>query len=272
MKAINTFDRDAPRIEVEASPGRIFVNAAGLLLRHGEALAINFTARVMRHPAVDSVVVDRLRGTFTITYDQFQRTPREALIEISDCLQYPSTHNGQHTAGTFPRGAIRTSPFQANCIQTVSRMDRRWESDGSIAPPVFRRIPARMKTSGVTRLFYLTAAGGCLSVAIVGLVVPGIPTLSLGLATSFFLVRSSPRLNEWLRESRAFGCVVRDFEDHGGIRTGAKSEAIILALAAGAAAVLLGGWSVLSFATVAVALVDLTFVLSLPTIAETALV
>jgi uncharacterized membrane protein YbaN (DUF454 family) len=165
--------------------------------------------------------------------------------------------------------AIRTSPFQAN---PASRKDRRCESDGSIAPPALHPISARMKASGLTRLFYLTAAGGCLSVAIVGLVVPGIPTMSLGLATSFFLVRSSPNLNERLRESRAFGCVVRDFEDHGGIRSGAKSEAIILALAAGAAAVLLGGWSVLSFATVAVALVDLTFVLCLPTIAETALV
>jgi hypothetical protein len=57
----------------------------------------------------------------------------------------------------------------------------------------------------------------------------------------------------------------------GGIRSGAKSEAIALALAAEAAAVLLGGWSLLSFATVAVALVDLTFVPCLPTIAETAL-
>jgi uncharacterized membrane protein YbaN (DUF454 family) len=272
MKAVNTFDHDAPRVMVEASPGRIFVRAAGLLLRHGEALAINFTERVMRHPAVESVLIDRLLGTFTITYDQFQRTPREALIEISDCLQSSSTYNGHRTTGPFPRSAIMTSPFQANSSGTASRKDRRCESDGSIAPPAFRPILARMKASGLTRLFYLTAAGGCLSGAIVGLVVPGIPTLSLGLATSYFLVRSSPKLNERLRESRAFGCLVRDFEDHGGIRSGAKSEAIILALAAGAAAVLLGGWSVLSFATVAVALVDLTFVLCLPTISQTALV
>jgi len=235
-------------------------------------MAIKFTERVMRHPAVESVQIDRLLGTFTITYDEFQRTPREALIEISDCLQSASTYNGHHGTGPFARGVIRTAHFQTNSSETAFRMGRRWESDGSVAPPASRPIPARMKASGLTRLFYLTAAGGCLSVAIVGIVVPGIPTLSLGLASSFFLVRSSPKLNEWLRESRAFGCIVRDFEDHGGIRSGAKSEAIILALAAGAAAVLLGGWSALSFATVAVALIDLTFVLCLPTIAGTALV
>ena len=167
MKAVNTFDHDAAPVTVEASPGRISVHAAGLLLRHGEALAIDFTERVMGHTAVESVLVDRLLGIFTITYDRFQRTPRQALIEISDCLRSSSTYDGHNPTGPLPRGAIRTSPFQLDSSETASRSDRRFEPDRSIAPPAFRPVPARMKASGMTRLFYLTAAGGCLSGAIV---------------------------------------------------------------------------------------------------------
>jgi len=84
---------------------------------------------------------------------------------------------------------------------------------------------------GFKRILHLTAAGGCFVMSFVGLVTPGIPTVPFVLATSYFLVRSSPRLNERLRSSRLFGQMVCDWEAHGGLRRSTKRKIVWFTLA-----------------------------------------
>jgi hypothetical protein len=72
----------------------------------------------------------------------------------------------------------------------------------------------------------LAAAGGCFAMSIVGLVVPGIPTVPFVLATSYFLARSSPALHERFRRSRMFGTMVRDWEQYGGLQLGTKLKLV----------------------------------------------
>lgn len=84
---------------------------------------------------------------------------------------------------------------------------------------------------GFKRILHLTAAGGCFVMSFVGLVTPGIPTVPFVLATSYFLVRSSPTLNERLRNSRLFGQMVRDWEAHGGLRRSTKRKVVWFTLA-----------------------------------------
>jgi uncharacterized membrane protein YbaN (DUF454 family) len=84
---------------------------------------------------------------------------------------------------------------------------------------------------GVRRLAHLAAAGGCFVMSFIGLVTPGIPTVPFVLATSYFLVRSSPALDDRLRRSRLFGQMVRDWETYGGMRQSTKSRIIVLTLA-----------------------------------------
>jgi uncharacterized membrane protein YbaN (DUF454 family) len=84
---------------------------------------------------------------------------------------------------------------------------------------------------GVRRLANLAAAGGCFVMSFIGLVTPGVPTVPFVLATSYFLVRSSPTLDDRLRRSRLFGQMVRDWESYGGMRASTKIKFIALTLA-----------------------------------------
>jgi uncharacterized membrane protein YbaN (DUF454 family) len=63
---------------------------------------------------------------------------------------------------------------------------------------------------------------------LVGLIVPGIPTVPFLLATSYFLARSSHWLDEKLRESIFFGSIVTEWERHRAL--GPQSKAKLMAI------------------------------------------
>jgi uncharacterized membrane protein YbaN (DUF454 family) len=85
--------------------------------------------------------------------------------------------------------------------------------------------------AGGKRLWYLAMAGGAFSLTLVGLVVPGIPTVPFLLATSYYLARSSPRLNERLRRTSFFGPILREWEEQGGVSRVSKGKLTGLTLA-----------------------------------------
>jgi uncharacterized membrane protein YbaN (DUF454 family) len=80
--------------------------------------------------------------------------------------------------------------------------------------------------TGPKRLMYLALAGGSFVMTLVGLVVPGVPTIPFLLATSYFLSRSSRALNEKLRGSSFFGPIIVDWEQHGALSRSSKSKLI----------------------------------------------
>jgi uncharacterized membrane protein YbaN (DUF454 family) len=82
--------------------------------------------------------------------------------------------------------------------------------------------------TGPRRLLYLALAGGMFLLTVVGLIVPGIPTVPFLLATSYFLARSSRWLDEKLRESIFFGSIVTEWERHRAL--GPQSKAKLMAL------------------------------------------
>lgn len=82
--------------------------------------------------------------------------------------------------------------------------------------------------SGMTRVVYVTLAGGSFALACVGAIVPGIPTTPFVLLTSYFLARSSPTLNRMLTRSKLFGQLVRDWEEKRAINLKLKRFAMIL--------------------------------------------
>lgn len=63
-----------------------------------------------------------------------------------------------------------------------------------------------------------------------GAVLPVLPTTPFLLLTSYFLARSSPRLNQWLLTSRFFGPILRDWQQLGGVRPDVKVKAIMIVL------------------------------------------
>ncbi len=77
----------------------------------------------------------------------------------------------------------------------------------------------------------------CLVLAVVGIVVPGIPTTPFVLLAAWAAARSSPRLARWLESHRLFGQLIRDWREGGRVRRRAKWHAT-LAMAACAAVLL----------------------------------
>jgi uncharacterized membrane protein YbaN (DUF454 family) len=71
------------------------------------------------------------------------------------------------------------------------------------------------------------AAGWCaVALALVGVIVPGLPSTVFVLAASYCFSRSSPRFERWLRENRWLGPVLRRFARNGGMPLSAKRAAL----------------------------------------------
>jgi uncharacterized membrane protein YbaN (DUF454 family) len=79
---------------------------------------------------------------------------------------------------------------------------------------------------GLRRLKYLALAGGALGMTLLALVVPGVPTVPFLLAASYYLARSSPRLDEKLRRMAFLGPILGEWEQYGGLSRRSKDKLI----------------------------------------------
>lgn len=122
---------------------------------------------------------------------------------------------------------------------------------------------------GLRRGAYLVLAGLFFLLGAVGAVLPGLPTTPFLLLTSYFLVRSSPRLNALLLRSRFFGPLLRDWQERRGVRRAVKYQAVsLIAVFAGISLLLADMPGEARLATLALALVGITVVVRLPVVAE----
>ncbi len=76
------------------------------------------------------------------------------------------------------------------------------------------------------RLLYLGCAAFFFLLAVIGIVLPIVPATPFLLVTSYFLVRSFPKLNDLLLEAPYFGPILYDWEVRKGIKTSVKIQAI----------------------------------------------
>jgi uncharacterized membrane protein YbaN (DUF454 family) len=98
----------------------------------------------------------------------------------------------------------------------------------------------RLMVHGPKRLLYLLAGGGSTVMTVVGLIVPGIPTVPFLLASSYFLARSSPRAHATLLATPMFGRVVREWDAHEALSRTSKRRLIVFTL------VIIGGTLVIA--------------------------
>lgn len=99
---------------------------------------------------------------------------------------------------------------------------------GSSAPAASRVYAVE----GVRRIVYLVLAGVFFGLAVLGAVLPLLPTTPFLLLTSFLLVRSSPALNDRLLRSQLFGPLLEDWHRHRAVRPRVKAISIALSIAA----------------------------------------
>jgi uncharacterized membrane protein YbaN (DUF454 family) len=178
-----------------------------LRLRHPSLLqdrdlARRIAAELSEVPGIESSRATLLGGDLDVRFDPGRSSPISALS----------------AAEATSRRALRTAP------RSLAREDQ--------APAV---------ETGARRLGYLALAGGSFGLTIVGLVVPGIPTIPFLLATSYYLARSSPRLNRVLLRSRFFGPILADLETAGGLRWINKIKLISFTLVVAVVTVVVAG-------------------------------
>lgn len=122
-----------------------------------------------------------------------------------------------------------------DCSEAILRQNLRLDSE-----PLADE-GAQAVATGPRRFYYLALAGGSFALTVIGLIVPGIPTVPFLLATSYYLARSSPRLNKALSRSRFFGPVLTDLEKSGGLRPINRLKLIGLTLTVSALTLVLAG-------------------------------
>lgn len=88
----------------------------------------------------------------------------------------------------------------------------------------FIQMPDRAR--GWRKALYLALAGASLTLGLLGIALPGLPTTPFVLLGSYFLLRSSTRLHERLMTSRVFGGVLRDWHIHRGLRPHVRVRAV----------------------------------------------
>ena len=88
---------------------------------------------------------------------------------------------------------------------------------------------------------FLSMAGGSFAMTILALAVPGMPTVPFLLATSYYLARSSPRLDDRLRHSLFFGPILQEWELRGGLTRASKGKLAGLTIAIIGVTVLFAG-------------------------------
>lgn len=86
-------------------------------------------------------------------------------------------------------------------------------------PTEFPEIPS---ATGWRRVLYVSVGLFFVGMAYIGVIAPGIPTTPFVLAASYCFGRSSPRLQRWLYRTPYFGGLIRDWEQHRGMRFAKK--------------------------------------------------
>lgn len=79
---------------------------------------------------------------------------------------------------------------------------------------------------GVRRVAYVSLGLLFVGIAVLGIILPVLPTTPWVLLAAYFFARSSKRLSHWLRRSPYFGHLIRDWEQHRGIRLPVKVFAV----------------------------------------------
>jgi hypothetical protein len=80
------------------------------------------------------------------------------------------------------------------------------------------------------RAFYFTMGWVFVALGALGLFLPLLPTTPFLLLASTCFVRSSPRCQRWLAESRWFGPILRDWNEHRAVRRPVKILAVLVIL------------------------------------------
>ena len=82
--------------------------------------------------------------------------------------------------------------------------------------------------AGRLRWAWWLLAWASLALGVVGIVVPGLPTVPFVLLSAYAAARGSARLHAWLLAHPRFGPMIRDWQAHGAVSRRAKRLAVAM--------------------------------------------
>ncbi len=129
----------------------------------------------------------------------------------------------------------------------------------------------RPTTDPLKSFLYVAGGWACLGLAVIGAVLPFLPTTPFVLLASWCFYRGSPRIHAWLHRSKTFGPTLDDWQHYHGIRRGLKYRALAMVLAVVAGSLLLNSlhWA-LRYAFLAAVAVGLYVIWTVPTLPDDA--
>ncbi len=195
-------------------------------------LDIELAAEVMRWAGVTHAAANPLTGNLLILFQPAQTSARTLLERLSAVR-------------------LRATPM----LRLIQEED--------IETPT---AELREHVTGAWRVVYQAMGWGSVGMAVVGAILPGIPTAPFVILAGYFFIRSSPQAHQWLRESRWFGPLLRDWEEHRAVRRSLRNAALALIAAGMAIAIWLGLPTLLTTSIVAMQVVGMVIVMSLPVI------
>lgn len=95
--------------------------------------------------------------------------------------------------------------------------------------------------TGARRVLFVCAGLLCVGLAYLGALLPGLPTTPWVLLAGYCFSRSSPRLERWLKRSPVFGKLLRDWDEHRGIRRPVKVVAVCMVVTVVTLSIVFGG-------------------------------
>jgi len=80
-----------------------------------------------------------------------------------------------------------------------------------------KKVRLEIEKNRIRRALYLTGGTVSLSLAILGVVVPGLPVTPLALLSAFLFAKSSERLYHWLLNNRILGPRIKNYQRRRGV-------------------------------------------------------
>ena len=178
----------------------------------------------MRNQGLDSRFAVRTRLEATRGVRQVTSTNRRSVNvlfdpELVDTRQLLEVADA---AERYAENSYAENSYPENSYAENSYAEKRLAGTGHGGKGPSASPPARVH--GLRRILYLGLAAGSFGMSIVGVILPGIPTVPFLLLTSYYLIRSSPALNERLLRSRLFGQMLRDWNEHRAMRPESKQS------------------------------------------------
>lgn len=139
--------------------------------------------------------------------------------KLSPARSVDRTHPSDNM--NLPCQATGSRSLMDKCMSSSDRAVSQIE-----APAAQRGISDAVRpVHGLQRLVYWMLAGFFFALAMIGVVLPGIPTTPFLLLMCYFLIRVSPSLHAKAMAWPVVGSSLRDWRDQGGVRTNVKITA-----------------------------------------------